>query len=115
MNAWNYLRGLVRYLFRYLWPDPLLFSPRYAARKHIAVIAALLGVAAIGGAVVLTPPHHKLSSAQPDVWQSLRQRVSTRAQVDLFDDFSQGLGAWQSGTWSYDKNGFVNPGESIAL
>jgi hypothetical protein len=41
--------------------------------------------------------------------------VSKRAQVDLFDDFSAGLDAWQSGenlasTWSYDKNGFVNPG-----
>ena len=48
-------------------------------------------------------------------WEALRQRVSTRAQVDLFDDFSQGLDAWRSGenlssTWSYDKNGFVNPG-----
>jgi hypothetical protein len=35
--------------------------------------------------------------------------------VDLFDDFSTGLDYWQSGenlasTWSYDKNGFVNPG-----
>lgn len=127
MNPWNYLRGLFRYLFRYLWPDPLLFSPRYAARKHIAVITALLGVAAIAGAVVLTPSHHsKLGGTEPDLWQSLRQRVSTRAQVDLFDDFSGGLGAWQSGqdawqsgpglasAWSYDKNGFVNPG-SLSL
>jgi hypothetical protein len=94
----------------------LLFSPRYAARKHIAVIAALLGVAAIAGAVVLTPSHRsKLGGTEPDVWQSLRQHVSTRAQVDLFDDFSGGLDAWQSGpglasAWSYDKNGFVNPG-----
>ncbi len=112
MNPWNHLRSL----FRYLWPDPLLFSPRYAARKHIAVIAALLGVAAIGGAVVLTPSHHnKLAGTEPDAWQNLLQRVSTRAQVDLFDDFSAGLGAWQSGpeltsAWSFDKNGFVNPG-----
>src|SRR3984885_4171531 len=113
MSPWNYLRGL----FRYLWPDPLLFSPRYAARKHIAVISALLGVAAIAGAVVLTPSHHKkLGGAEPDAWQSLRQRVSTRAQVDLFEDFSAGLGAWQSGprqasAWAFDKNGFVNPGD----
>jgi hypothetical protein len=41
--------------------------------------------------------------------------VANRAQVDLFEDFSAGLDAWQGGdnltsTWSYDKNGFVNPG-----
>jgi len=112
MSPWIYLRKL----FRYLWPDPL-FSPRYAARKHIAVISALLGVAAIAGAVVLTPSRHsKLGGAQPDAWETLRQRVSTRAQVDLFDDFSAGLSSWQSGrgpasAWSFDKNGFVNPGD----
>jgi hypothetical protein len=70
-----------------------------------------LAVAAIAGAVVLTPSHR----TKPDVWETLRQRVSKRAQVDLFDDFSQGLDAWQSGenlasNWSYDKSGFVNPG-----
>jgi hypothetical protein len=53
--------------------------------------------------------------SQPDAWTKLKKQVVTRAQVDLFDDFSQGLDAWQSGeniasTWSYDKNGFVNPG-----
>jgi hypothetical protein len=68
-------------------------------------------VAAIAGAVVLTPSHR----SKPDVWENLRQRVSKRAQVDLFDDFSAGLDAWEPGenqasTWSYDKNGFVNVG-----
>ncbi len=104
MNLWRHLRNLLAYLA----PEPSLVSPR----KHIAVIAALLAVAAIAGAVVLTPSHR---APRPDVWETLRQRVSKRAQVDLFDDFSQGLDAWQSGenlasTWSYDKNGFVNPG-----
>jgi hypothetical protein len=103
MNLWRHLRDLLAYLA----PEPSLMAPR----KHISVIAALLGVAAIAGAVVLTPSHR----SKPDVLEVLRQRVSKRAQVDLFDDFSQGLDAWQSGeklatTWSYDKNGFVNPG-----
>src|SRR5579863_4016199 len=103
MNFWRQLRNLLEYLA----PDPALVSPR----KHISIIAALLGVAAIAGAVVLTPSHR----IKPDMWEVMRQRVSNRAQVDLFDDFSQGLDAWQAsqnraGTWSYDKNGFVNPG-----
>ncbi len=107
MNLWTHLRAILRYL----WPEPPLLFPHAVARKHIAVIAALLGVAAIAGAVVLKPSRRDSA----DVWENLRQRVSKRAQVDLFDDFSQGLDAWQSGpdlasTWSYDGNGFVNPG-----
>jgi hypothetical protein len=104
MNRWRQFRNLVAYLA----PEPSLISPR----KHIAVITVLLAVAAFAGAVVLTPSHHR---AKPDAWEVLRQRVSTRAQVDLFDDFSQGLDAWEARdnvatNWSYDKNGFVNPG-----
>lgn len=101
------IRRRIVELFTYLAPEGPLVSPR----KHIAVITALLAVAAIAGAVVLTPTHR----ARPDVWELLRQNISKRAQVDLFDDFSQGLDAWENGgglaaTWSYDKNGFVNPG-----
>ena len=113
MKLWPHLRGLLAYLA----PERSLVSPR----KHIAVIAALLGVAALAGAVVLTPSHRTRSlgvaplAARPDVWEIMHEHVSQRAQVDLFDDFSQGLDSWQSGenrasNWSYDKNGFVNPG-----
>jgi hypothetical protein len=108
MKPWRHLRNLVAYLA----PDPALVSPR----KHIAVITALLAVAAIAGAVVLTPSHRtKSQGTKPDAWKVLRQRVSDRAQVDLFDDFSQGLDAWETrdnhpSTWSYDKNGFVSLG-----
>jgi hypothetical protein len=103
MNLWLQLRKLLAYLA----PEPSLVSPQ----KHIAVIAVLLAVAAIAGAVVLTPSHR----SKPDFWQGLQERVTKRAQVDLFDDFSQGLDAWQAGenrvsTWSYDKNGFVSLG-----
>jgi len=119
MNPGTHLRRL----FAYLWPEPSFVSPRYVARKHIVLVAALLGVAAIGSAVVLTPSHRgKPGQTEPDVWEGLRQRVSKRAQVDLFDDFSAGLDAWRNGdswqsdgknlpgTWSFDKNGFINPG-----
>ena len=107
MILWRHLRNLLAYLA----PEPSLVSPR----KHISVVAALLAVAAIAGAVVLTPSHRTRSvKSTPDVWETLRDRVSERAQVDLFDDFSAGLDAWRSGKnrlseWSYDKNGFANP------
>jgi hypothetical protein len=81
------------------------------ARKQIALVAALLAVAAIAGAVVLTPTRR----STPDAWAKVKEQVANRAQVDLHEDFSAGLDAWQSGqnlasTWLYDKNGFVNPG-----
>jgi hypothetical protein len=110
MNIWWQLRRLLAYLA----PERPLLSPR----KHVAVIAALLAVAAIAGAVVLTPSRHGKGARVapvPDHWTLLRERISNRAQVDLFDDFSQGLDNWDSGqnqasTWSYDKNGFVSLG-----
>ncbi len=86
-----------------------------AARKQIALLTVLLALAAVAGAVVLTPSR----SRKPGAWDTLRGRISRRGQVDLFEDFSTGLDAWKSGeniagTWSYDKNGFVNPG-TLAL
>jgi hypothetical protein len=107
MHVWQQLRRLLSYLA----PESSLVSPR----KHIAVVTVLLAVAAIAGAVVLTPSHR----SKPDVLEMLRERVSERAQVDLFDDFSHGLDDWQSGenlasTWSYDKSGFINLG-SLSL
>jgi hypothetical protein len=111
MNLWAYFRQLLAYLGpqrnHYAYPG----MAGKIARKQIAVITVLLAVAAIAGAVVLTPSHR----SKPDSWAKLKERIASRAQVDLFEDFSEGLDAWQSGgslasTWSYDKNGFVNPG-----
>jgi hypothetical protein len=104
MNLWRHLRSLLAYL----GPERSLVS----LRSHFAVILPLLAVAALAGAVVLTPSHRR---SKPDVWEILHQQVSKRAQVNLFDDFSQGLDAWESeqnlaSTWSYDKNGFVSLG-----
>jgi hypothetical protein len=107
MNFWRHLRSFLAYLA----PERSLLSPRRVARRHIAVVTVLLAVAAIAGAVVLTPFHR----SKPDMLDTLRERISKRAQVDLLDDFSGGLDAWQAGdklasAWAYDKNGFVNPG-----
>jgi hypothetical protein len=100
----------LRELAAYLAPE----RPLASARKHIALIAVLLGVAAIAGAVVLKPTR----GAKPhftNLTELVRLHLSERSQIDLFDDFSQGLDAWQSAgsrsmPWSYDKNGFVNVG-----
>ena len=58
MKHWRHLRGIFN-LLAYLAPEPSLVSPR----KHVAVIAALLAVAAIAGAVVLTPSHRSKPEA----------------------------------------------------
>lgn len=107
MDLWTLCRKLVAYLA----PERLPHALPQIARKQIAVITALLAVAAFAGAVVLTPARR----TKPDAWDKLKEQVANRAQVDLFDDFSTGLDAWQSGeniasSWSYDRNGFVNPG-----
>lgn len=104
MKLWPRLRNLLAYLA----PEFSALSPR----KHFAAIAAFLALGAIAGAVVLTPS----SRSKPDIWQTLHQRFSDRALVDLFDDFSHGLDDWSSGenqvsTWSYDNNGFVSVGK----
>ncbi|HUA18161.1 MAG TPA: hypothetical protein VMB25_05405 [Bryobacteraceae bacterium] len=89
---------------------PVVFRST-AAPWQVRGLIALFAVAALAGAVVMKPS----VAASPDAWASLKQRIAKRAQVDLFDDFSSGLDAWEDGnhgasTWSYDNNGFVNPG-----
>jgi hypothetical protein len=86
-----------------------------SAGKHMTLIAGLLALAAIAWAVVLTPARRP----RPDVTEQLRQRItariSHRARVDLFEDFSQGLDDWRiarnrAHPWSYDRNKFVRVG-----
>jgi hypothetical protein len=108
MSRWLQFRKLLNQLAPEHWA--------YAARKHVALLAVLLGLAAIAGAVVLTPSRRSLTlPSGPNVWGTVRQRVTDRAQVDLFEDFSAGLDSWQNGnnhgtSWSFDRNGFVNLG-----
>ncbi len=100
-------RRAVSNFFAYLAPETYFGSPQ----RHVVAIAALLGVAAIAGAVVLAPAR----KAKPDFLEPLRRQIAERAEIDLFDDFSRGLDNWSRGanranTWSYDRSGFVNVG-----
>jgi hypothetical protein len=115
--------ALLRNLLAYLAQEFSFVS----TRKYLVTLAALLAVAAIAGAVVLTPSHrtshrtsHRMShqisqQTQPNLKEDLRRRITQRAEVDLYDDFSQGLDSWKTaasraGAWSYDKSGFVSVG-----
>ena len=103
-------------LLKYLAPDPYFVSSRPALRRYLLPLAILLTVAAIAGAVVLKPSR----GSKPDTWDNFRHKIADRAEVDLFDDFRAGLDSWESdeslaSTWSYDTNGFVNPGTLSVL
>jgi hypothetical protein len=106
MNLWRHFREF----FEFLAPERSRISPV----KHIAALAALMAVTVIAGAVALKQPR----GLSTDAWENLRAGVSGRAEVNIYDDFRQGLGGWQAhGTpagWSYNQNGFVNVG-SLSL
>jgi hypothetical protein len=47
---------------------------------------------------------------------NLRQSIDNRAQLNLYEDFREGLDSWESGrtiarSWSYDPSGLVIPGD----
>ena len=53
-------------------------------------------------------------------WKVVQTRISERAAVAITDDFRTGLDSWQSrsnltSAWSFDKNGFVQPGPLALL
>lgn len=82
--------------------------------RFVPVITALLGAVAIAASFAFAPSHQ----IKPDFLDHWRQQIQERAQVDLFDDFSHGLDAWQGAeksvaTWSYDKSGLVTPGSLL--
>ena len=64
--------------------------------------------------------HMRAPEALQDQWKSLAQRISSRAAIAITDDFRSGLDSWESKanltkTWSYDANGFVEPGPLALL
>lgn len=80
-------------------------------RRHLTPVVCLLALGLLAGVFALTPS----AVPRPDFDAMLRQRLGDRAQVDLFDDFHQGLDEWQgtrtgAHAWSYDQNGFVRVG-----
>ncbi len=97
--------------------------PLKSAGKHMLLITGMLALAAIAGAVVLTParrprpdfPEHLRQRVIERVIEHVGERISGRARVDLFEDFSQGLDDWRASdnrarAWTYDRNGFVRVG-----
>ena len=60
------------------------------------------------------------TSGVQTVLASFKSRISSRAAVELSEDFRAGLAAWQgarqdwAGNWSYDQAGFIRPG-NLAL
>ena len=103
-------------IFDDLSPELSLVSAQEFARKPIVIITALLALAAFASATVWPDAWPKVSKgAWPSFKDDLHQHVADRAQVDLFDDFRDGLDAWQHdeklpGSWTYDNSGFVHPG-----
>lgn len=98
-------------------PELSLVSAQEFARKPLVMITALLTLAAFASATAWPDAWPKVSKdAWPTFKDDLRQHVADRAQVDLFDDFRDGLDAWQrddkptAGAWAYDQSGFVHPG-----
>jgi len=93
---------------RYLLPG------RFSVRKQLLAVTILLALTAIAGAVALKPSRRK-----PDAWDNLKKNISTRAQIDVFEDFQSGLDSWESvdavGTWSYDLGGLAIPGKLALL
>ena len=53
-------------------------------------------------------------------WQFLEERIANRAAIAVTDDFRSGLDSWSgrsnlTNTWSFDSNGFVQPGPLAIL
>ncbi|HEV2447165.1 MAG TPA: hypothetical protein VGS58_14635, partial [Candidatus Sulfopaludibacter sp.] len=53
-------------------------------------------------------------------WHFAKERIANRAAIAITDDFRSGLDAWRgrsglTNTWSFDSNGFVQPGPLAIL
>jgi hypothetical protein len=53
-------------------------------------------------------------------WHFAKERIANRAAIAITDDFRSGLDAWRgrsglTNTWSFDANGFVQPGPLAIL
>jgi len=98
--------------------------------KAMALLLPVLAVVAC--APVLPNLRLHFSSGKPSVfrerarqavsheWQFLTERIANRAAIAITDDFRSGLDSWRSranltNTWSFDANGFVQPGPLAIL
>ena len=103
------------------------------APSDLKAMALLLPVLAVVACLPVLPSLHlHFNSGKPSVfrerarqavsheWQFLSERIANRAAVAITDDFRSGLDSWRSranltNTWSFDANGFVQPGPLAIL
>ena len=103
------------------------------APSDLKAMALLLPVLAVLACVPILPSVHlHFNSGKPSVfrerarqavsheWQFLAERIANRAAIAITDDFRSGLDSWRSranltNTWSFDANGFVQPGPLAIL
>ena len=103
------------------------------APSDLKAMALLLPVLAVAASVPLLPSlRAHFNSGKPSVfrerarqvvsheWQFLAERIANRAAIAITDDFRSGLDSWRSranltNTWSFDANGFVQPGPLAIL
>lgn len=58
---------------------------------------------------------NSIGQAFEDRWKEVKRNISSRAGLELSEDFRNGLDNWESRgdlttSWSYDQSGFVKPG-----
>src|SRR5579862_2080907 len=103
------------------------------APSDLRAMALLLPVLAVLACLPVLPSLRiHFNSSKPSVfrerarqavsheWQFLSERIANRAAIAITDDFRSGLDSWRSranltNTWSFDANGFVQPGPMAIL
>lgn len=99
-------------------PSPAAATVSPSASASVPVPApASTTLAATPAATPATPSGVPVANASR--WNNFQQAVSSRAAVNLTDDFRSGLGAWQgqgkwAESWKYTQAQFVEPG-ALAL
>lgn len=98
--------------------------------RAMALLLPLL--VAVAFALAAPGIHIRISPGQSDAfrartrqaishqWHFLTERIANRAAIAITDDFRSGLDSWRSrsnltNTWSFDSNGFVQPGPLAIL
>jgi len=119
---------------RRLWGAPDWIDTAWrTAPSDLKVLALLLPLLLVLAAVLSIPSLHvHFSSAKNNAlkarvrqklsseFQVLGERIASRAAIAITDDFRSGLDSWRSRsnlthTWSFDSNGFVQPGPLAIL
>lgn len=79
--------------------------------KRTIAFSCVIGIATAGAVGI-----RAFINSKPTLEAGLKQRIDQRAQLDLTENFQNGLDSWEGSgpigrTWSYDASGLVVPGE----